>query len=143
MIVQFVVPGKVEPKGRPRFARRGKAVIAYTPAKTAGYESIVAFAAKLAMMGKEPSTRPLFVDVGVALEVPASWSKKKRAMALSGEILPTGRSDLDNYFKCLVDACNKICWNDDSQIVSLSAKKYYAEVPSATIMVREIEAEPA
>lgn len=39
--MNFVVPGEPVGKGRPKFARRGNFVTAYTPEKTASYENLV------------------------------------------------------------------------------------------------------
>lgn len=51
MSVTFVIPDQSVAKGRPKFARHGKAVLAYTPAKTASYENLVKLAANAAMSG--------------------------------------------------------------------------------------------
>jgi Holliday junction resolvase RusA-like endonuclease len=50
-------------------------------------------------------------------------------MALSGELCPVKRPDLDNYMKTALDACNEIVFADDSQIVKLIANKRYGEKP--------------
>ena len=42
----FTVEGTPVGKGRPKFARRGNFVTAYTPTKTRTYESLIAEAAK-------------------------------------------------------------------------------------------------
>ena len=47
--VCFTVPGAPVPKGRPKFARRGKFVTTYTPAATASYENLVKVTAQQAM----------------------------------------------------------------------------------------------
>ncbi len=49
MKISFEIPGKVQPKGRPRMGRYG----AYTPETTKKYEKFVAGYAKLAMAGKK------------------------------------------------------------------------------------------
>lgn len=45
--------------------------------------------------------------------------------------------DLDNYIKSTSDALNGIIWADDNLIVSLEAKKYYAERPHLTVEIKE------
>ena len=121
----IVVEGEVVPKGRARITRSG---IAYTPKKTRDYENKLAFLAAEVMKDSPLLEGPLWVCVRVSVSIPESWSKKKRALALAGEIKPIGRPDLDNYIKIL-DALNGIVWKDDSQIVEISAFKYYGEKP--------------
>jgi Holliday junction resolvase RusA-like endonuclease len=142
-LIEFIVPGQPVPKGRPKFARRGKNVVAYTPAKTAAYESLVQRAASDAMAGREPSTRPIKLVVGLTLGVPVSWSKKRRAMAIAGSIMATKKPDADNVLKGLKDGCNGIVWRDDAQVVSIELSKAYGTEPHAAISVLELEGEPA
>jgi Holliday junction resolvase RusA-like endonuclease len=142
-MIEFIVPGQPVPKGRPKFARRGKGVVAYTPAKTAAYESLVQSAAAEAMAGREPSTRPIKLVVSLALEVPASWSKKRRALALTGQICATKKPDADNVLKGLKDGCNGIVWRDDAQVVSIELRKAYGDTPQAAVSVLELDGEAA
>ena len=142
-MIDFMVLGQPVPKGRPKFARRGKSVVAYTPAKTVAYESLVQQAAAAAMEGREPSGRPIKLVVSLALEVPASWSKKRRALALTGEIRATKKPDADNVLKGLKDGCNGIVWKDDAQVVCIELWKAYGATPSASVSVLEIDGESA
>lgn len=142
-MIEFIVPGQPVPKGRPKFARRGKRVVAYTPAKTAAYESLVQRVAEAAMMGREPSERPIKLVVNLAFEVPASWSKKRRALALAGQIRATKKPDADNVLKGLKDGCNGIVWKDDAQVVCIELWKAYGATPSAAVSVHELEGDAA
>ena len=133
--VSFYVPGTPVGKGRPKFARRGKVVTAYTPEKTASYENLVKTIAYEAMRG-----RPLFecaVGVWISLSIlpPASWSAKKRSAALAGSIFPTTKPDIDNTQKCILDACNGIVFVDDKQACDgVVTKRYAAEVGAMVIV---------
>jgi Holliday junction resolvase RusA-like endonuclease len=111
---------------------------AYTPAKTRTYESKLALFGSRTMGSKPPLEGPLHVVVLVVLPIPDSWSKKKKADAISCRLLPTGRKDLDNFIKCL-DALNGVCWRDDGQICSLVATKKYGKNPGITIVICRIE----
>lgn len=142
-MIEFIVPGQPVPKGRPKFARRGKGVIAYTPEKTAAYEALVQRAASAAMAGRLPTARPVRLTVHLALEIPSSWSKKRRALAIAGTICATKKPDADNVLKGLKDGCNGIVWNDDAQVVHIELRKAYGEVPHAAVTVRELAGEPA
>ncbi|MDI9559696.1 MAG: RusA family crossover junction endodeoxyribonuclease, partial [Pseudomonadota bacterium] len=48
----------------------------------------------------------------------------------------TKKPDLDNLLKALKDAMTGIVWHDDAQIVSLSARKDYGDVPGIKMVVR-------
>ncbi len=138
-VINFVVDGQPVAKGRPRFARVGKGVKAYTPAKTAAYEQRVSWAAKAAMRGANPLAGPVELYVALYMQVPASYSQGKRALAIAGDLRPTGKPDLDNVVKGIKDACNNIVWGDDSQVVRIVASKHYAARASATIIATPVE----
>lgn len=135
MMVAFTVPGQPVAKGRPRFARRGAHVVAYTDAKTASYENLVKMAAKLAMCGTAPTAAPIVLSINLDMQIPASWSKKRRELAASGAIAPTKKPDVDNVLKGIKDGCNGIIWNDDAQVVRIMIAKRYSETPGAMIKV--------
>ena len=129
--VTIEVEGPPVAKARPRVTRRG----AYTPARTREYEGQVALAARLALGGHAPFNGPLFTMVEVHLPVPRSWSKKKQAAALAGDLLPTSRPDLDNVVKSALDGCAGIVFINDSQVVECAAVKSYKHTPKLTITV--------
>lgn len=138
-MIQFVIPGPAVGKGRPRFARRGNFVTAYTPQKTASYESLVRLAASAAMNGRQPLKNALQATFEVLAVVPSGWSKKKRAMAVLGEIKPTVKPDADNIAKTVLDACNGILFEDDKQVCDLAVRKRYGEVAGVAVFIREYE----
>lgn len=138
MNVTFVIPGQPVAKGRPKFARHGKAVVAYTPAKTASYENLVKMAATAAMAGAAPSAAPIYLAIKLGLQIPSSWSSKRRALALAGAIHATKKPDADNVLKGIKDGCNGIVWRDDAQVVSITLQKRYSETPQASVMVQEL-----
>lgn len=136
--VSFTIPGSPVGKGRPRFARRGKKVVTYTPEETASYENLVKLYASLAMKGRAAIGGAVAVSIGLFLTPPASWSKKKQADALNGGIFPTSKPDLDNCIKGIFDACNEIIWLDDKQAVDLSVRKRYSIVARAIVEITEL-----
>ena len=125
------------PKGRPRFARRGKFVSTYSPKTTVDYESKVSESAKLAMGASEPLETPVGAYIYITLPVPASYSKKRTQACLSGEERPTKKSDIDNYCKAIFDGMNGIVFLDDSLVVSLHATKVYGTIGMVEVMVKE------
>src|SRR5262249_42208507 len=48
------------------------------------------------------------------------------------------RSDVDNYAKLALDACNGLLWKDDRQIVSLSMTKAYGTKGRVAIQIEEV-----
>ena len=137
-MISFVVPGVPVGKGRPRFAKRGNFVSTYTPERTASYENLVKVLAMQAMKGTQPLPYPVRVVIDVAICPPASWSKKKRAQALNGETYPTGKPDIDNVAKGILDAMNGVVYLDDKQVISLTIRKFYRDSDYAFVRV-EIE----
>ena len=142
-MITFIIPGQPVAKGRPKFARRGPAVVAYTPAKTASYENLVKIAATAAMAGAAPSAAPIEITIALALQIPASWSNKRRALAAAGAIRATKKPDADNVLKGIKDGCNGIVWRDDAQVVSITLQKGYSEIPYASVSIRELQGESA
>jgi len=135
--VIFQVEGTPVPKGRPRFARRGKFVSTYSPKTTVDYESKVSDAAKLAMGSQKPLEGPIVACIYITLPIPASYSKKRLQACLSGEERPIKRSDIDNFCKAIFDGMNGIVFEDDSQVVSLHATKVWGTVGLVEVMVQE------
>jgi predicted dinucleotide-binding enzyme len=59
----------------------------------------------------------------------------RRAQALQGRLHPTGRPDVDNVAKLVLDALNGLYWRDDAQIVEMAASKAYGLTPGLQITV--------
>lgn len=135
--IVFNVPGTPVGKGRPKFARRGNFVTAYTPEKTANYENLVKVKAMDAMRGCKPLEGALSAQIFLTVTPPASWSKKKQAQALNGEIYPTTKPDLDNVIKGIFDAMNEIVYLDDKQVISLTCMKRYGDTAFAQVQISE------
>jgi Holliday junction resolvase RusA-like endonuclease len=72
---------------------------AYTPAATRKYEAHARLAAQDAMADRPPLDVPVRIELLVELPVPASWSKRKAEAAITGDVRPTSRPDIDNYVK--------------------------------------------
>jgi Holliday junction resolvase RusA-like endonuclease len=131
--VVISVAGAPVPKGRPRFNRATG--FAYTPGKTRSYEDTLRLAAGDAMIGRLPLEGPLAMSVRAYVPIPASWSRKRQAAAVAGQLLPITRPDADNYLKAALDSLNTIVFRDDSQVVSVSASKAYSDKPRLHIEV--------
>ena len=135
--VSFTVPGEPIGKGRPRATTRAGHASLYTPKKTANYESLIAHAAHQAMAGAAPVEFACQVQLSITVGVPASWSKKKQAAALAGQVLPTKKPDTDNVVKAVFDGMNGVVWRDDVQAVDLFVRKRYGAAPCVFVRVSQ------
>jgi Holliday junction resolvase RusA-like endonuclease len=87
--------------------------------------------------GSEPSEAPIHLRVLAYLPMPLSTPKSRRLTAL-----PVKRPDLDNFVKTVLDALNGVAFRDDSQVVFLSAVKWYASsgtAPHWELAVEELD----
>lgn len=144
MLVRFTIPGDPVAKGRARsVTRRGKGGASYiahiTPEKTERYEARVAVFAQQAMAGTQPEEGAVSLSVRAYFPIPASWSKKRQQAARDGLEHHTKRPDADNCAKAVLDGLNGVVWKDDSQVVTLSIEKRYAEVPRVEVIVGAVE----
>ena len=51
----------------------------------------------------------------------------------------TGKPDLDNVAKAILDGLNAVAFEDDSQIVGLQITKSYGERPRAEIQISDLK----
>lgn len=136
--VYFVVYGNPVGKGRPRATSRGGFVRMYTDAKTLGFESAVADEARIAMRDWQAFDTPMQLQLSAYYYIPKSWSKKKRQMAMDGEIHPQVKPDLDNVMKAVLDAMNGVVYVDDSQVINMVATKRYSSDPRVEVYLHEV-----
>lgn len=133
--VSFVVPGEPMGKGRPRVSTIAGRARMFTPAKTANYEGLIATVGSTAMAGRELIAGPVMVEMNIVLPVPPSWSKKKQAAALAGDVMPTKKPDADNVVKAIFDGLNAVVWKDDVQVVDAFVRKRFGPVPGVSVRV--------
>ena len=132
--IAFTIPGTPKGKGRPRFSRKSGA--AFTPKETRNHEAYVKMLAAKAMeeavLG--PFDGPVKVVINVMCEVPASWPKKKKALAAANILKPTN-GDLDNIVKAITDAMNSVVYKDDRQIYRIEATRMFADKALTSVEV--------
>ena len=143
MAVEFFVPGQPVGKGRPRATVRAGRARLYTPAISEKYEARVALFAQQAMAGRPVMAGPVALSVTALFPIPPSWPKKRQAAARAGTEQHTKRPDADNCAKAILDGLNGVVWKDDSQVVTLSIEKRYAEVPRVEVLVVPLTEEGA
>ena len=126
--IQFRVPGK--PVGKQHKTVGGR--LFPTQNSRAFMERIRAAGAS-AMLGLAPFSGSVQILVFVVYEVPASFSKKKRARVLSLDQPYWGPYDLDNYLKCVLDGLKGVAFEDDRQVTRITADKRPGETPGVWI----------
>lgn len=133
-LVSFHIPIVPVGKQRARFSGPGRRP--HTPERTRRAEEDIAILSRRAAP-RDPITGGVGMRIWFWLDVPRSWSKKKRAAALDGAVVPTGKPDLDNLTKTVLDGINGSAawWGDDAQVVELDAKKRYGEKPGISIEI--------
>lgn len=130
----FTVPGKAVAFKRPRFNARSKRVFnegGYTVYKN----QVRGHAARVV---GERLNGSIHAEIDVYMPIPASWSKAEKERARTGEKRPTKKPDIDNYIKTFFDACNEIFYDDDDQIISVAARKFYSDDPRVTVSFEEV-----
>lgn len=133
--LEFVVPGQPRGKGRPRFARVGKGVRAYSTDNDVAHESSVAY---LARQAGQMLDGAVAIHIKAHYRIPKSFSRKKREQAIDGALRPTTKPDLDNVVKAILDGLNHVAYADDAQVVEVQAQKQYGTDPHVEVCVQEL-----
>ena len=130
MKIRFIIPGPCVAKPRPRFSSKTGRV--YTPNKGHKYEKLVKES-----YGDNPCFEDQFISINILFkfEVPKSYSKKKQAEALAGNLRPT-KADIDNYIKSVLDGLNGVAWRDDRYIYAITAEKIFAEESEVIVEIK-------
>ncbi len=139
-MIEFVVPGEPQAKGRPRFfpirTKAGRTFgRAVTPDKTRSYETFIKELFVMAYPGFVPMEGPLSMTIEAFLGIPKSASKTKREAMEGRTIVPEKRPDLDNLMKAAADALQGLAFRNDSQIVEAAIRKRYSIAPRMRIQI--------
>lgn len=169
--VLIVIEGEPRGKGRPRFAVRGRGeaqfVQVYTDDATREYELEIQMEVARALYGQDMAEKvyafrklpanemfltlqfkprfigPVSVEMEVRHPIRESWNKAKKAGALSGEIAPTIKSDIDNIFKIWFDSFNGCMWVDDNQVIQVTGRKVFSDNPGVSVRVTPLDLQSA
>lgn len=81
---------------------------------------------------------PVEIDLEFRMPVRPSWAPWERAAALEGALVPTGKADVDNCCKIVMDSLQRSgAWfEDDAQVIALRARKVYAPAGEMLVVVR-------
>lgn len=135
-MIEIVLAGAPMGKERVRFVKATGRT--FTPERTVNYEGRLALAGQGAMAGRPLLIGPLAITVDAYMPIPASKPKKWQAAALSGEIKPTSKPDIDNICKAACDALNLVVWADDATIVRATLSKQYSDRPRLELRAWEL-----
>jgi Holliday junction resolvase RusA-like endonuclease len=129
-VMDFIILGEPVAKGRPKISSFGGHARAYTPKKTRDAEANI----RSQIVQQLPNGFIPFKDaLSISIEVYRSKPKSKPKRVTH----PTTKPDLDNYLKTILDAMNTVVFEDDSQIISINAKKEYG-IPKIKIEIKEV-----
>jgi len=111
------------PAPRARITKNG----AYNPSKYTNYKKALQMHFK--GFKRYEALRGLEIEVSCFLIPPRSIKHRK---------YPFPNFDVDNALKGILDAGNKILWDDDLQIVKATVSKAYAEIDTIFITIKEV-----
>ena len=134
-MIQFEIDGDPQGKQRPRHARTGAV---YTPTETKAYERKVAWQFWNTKPKPETYHGAVAMEIVAYYRIPASAGKAAAQMMRDGERVPAKKPDIDNVVKIVMDGLNKNAYDDDRQVVQVTARKAYADEPKVVVKVWEI-----
>lgn len=134
MATQFIVPGKIRGKARPRFSGNR----CYKVKADSIYEKNIRDA--FIEAGGIKSDKYIRMTLEMNFAVPKSYTKKRRASCLEGLERPAKKPDVDNIIKNICDGLNphgefEGAYNDDIQVIEIIARKYYTGLDEDYIKV--------
>lgn len=130
---EISIQGKPIAKGRPRLGKGGHT---YTPEKTQAAEKVIADTWKL-KYGDKKLSGALRITVCAAFLVPKSKSKKEKEQLLA-RAYRTERPDIDNIVKLVLDALNKVAYEDDSCIAEIRASKIFDNMEYTYVQIEQL-----
>lgn len=123
--MEFIVEGEPQGKARPRFSQKSGTV--YTPAKTVRYERLIRKAFLDAGGKAIPSDCYVGITVDAYFQIPKSYTKGKRMACQHNINRPAKKPDIDNSLKAVLDALNKVAYEDDRQVIEVICRKWYSQ----------------
>lgn len=131
-LVEFAVPGTPQPKGSmraiPMKAADGslKVGMKNDNPKTKEWQDLVSWSAKSAMGSKTIQVGPIMISVTFSCPRPPSHLTKYGVLRQGIELEMTYKPDLDKLVRCVLDALTGICYEDDCQVTTVVASKFFA-----------------
>lgn len=121
------------PASRPRVTRWGT----YFPERYSQFKVDMLKLLEEMDIKEEPLEGILEVSMQFHVQIPKSWSKKKK-LSKEGQYCDN-TSDIDNYIKAIFDSLNGVLYGDDKQIVKIAlAEKRYSSEPKIEFTVKAL-----
>lgn len=128
----FEVPGKVRGKGRPRFMRNGHT---YTDKNTVEYEKAIKSA--YLRLSRHVSTKSIRISLYVFFAPNKSDTKRNREVKLRNAKAPKKKPDIDNVIKVVLDALNKVAYEDDTQVNEVHVERLFSKEEKLIVCLTE------
>lgn len=91
-------------------------------------------------VGFKPISTPVIIEYKFAFPFPKGTPKRVLTeYKESGNIYRAKRPDIDNLQKAINDALNGTVILDDSQIVGVTAYKFYSDTPRTEVKIKEVD----
>ena len=125
-MISFIIPGKPQPKQRPRVTIKGT----YTPQATVDYERLMGWKFREVYKG-QPLTTPIKMTIRQFYKLP------KKTKYKPGD-WHTQRPDKSNVTKAIEDGLNGIAFADDSQVCFTVDTKQWATEGYVIVEIEEV-----
>lgn len=122
-MISFSVTGQPVPQGSMKVINGH--VIHTRGSALAAWRSAIALEARRA--GAFPTRAPINLNMTFVLVKPRTVKRNS----------PTVPPDLDKLIRGVLDALTAIAYTDDSQVIEITAKKIYGELPGVNIDIHE------
>ena len=86
------------------------------------YKDVLGYFALKAMNGREPLKGAIKMTADIYKPKP-----KKSKYVPGDDAVNPGYGDIDNHVKAIMDALTGICYDDDRQIVAITARKFFGQ----------------
>lgn len=142
--MKIIIPGEPIAKKRPRFSNAGKFARAYDCQDKEKKHQKKHLMTNVILQDlpendlKAVYSSHLDVSLSYHMSVPDSASLPQKNLKLWGFEFPM-RKDIDNLCKWTLDICNGLIWQDDQQIVRLTASQSYNSSPCTVMTVTPIK----
>jgi Holliday junction resolvase RusA-like endonuclease len=113
--LEIFIPGKPMGKARPDQSKFGRR---FAEPKTAAKEREIAQLAMVGLVGRKRFSGAIAVSIDARMPGKA-----------------TAKPDSDNIAKLILDALNKVAWDDDAAVTDLRVKKRHAPEPGILVRV--------
>lgn len=136
--MKLTVKGEPRGKQRPRFNMRTGST--YTPSETVAYEKAIR-AAYYEAGGNEDTKchGAAALLIKAYYGIPKTAPKSAKDMMLQGLRKPNKKPDIDNVIKIVMDGLSGTAYDDDKQVVEVTAAKAYSDEPRIEVWINEVD----